>query len=1278
MLVTSVLLLALTAQAPVNPLDELATVAEKSDYKATARHEDVVALCRKIAAKSPVARFSELGRTEEGRSLPLLILADPPVANAAEAARSGKLVVLAIGDIHGGEVCGKEALPMLARELIAEPHPELLKNLIVVFAPIYNADGNDRMSKDNRPGQVGPEEGMGTRGNARGLDLNRDFIKLEAPETRALVQFFNEWNPHLFIDTHTTNGSHHRYTITYEGPRVPAGDPSLIEFARTKMFPTLTESYEKATGQQVYYYGTFGGDHARWESFPALGRFGTNYVGLRNRIGILSEAYSYAPYKTRVLATRDFVRECLKFASAQKDEIKKLLDTARNSALEATPAQPRRVALRTKPRPLKGAEPIQGFVEKEQDGRRVATEEPKDYPAEVLVDFETTESVVRPFAYLIPPDQSEAVALLQRHGIDVQELREDLELEVEAYRVDEAERGETRGWDRQDITSLKVTPRIETRRITAGTLVVKDAQPLGALAAYLLEPRSEDGLATWRKFAGVAAGADYPVVRLLKTAPLLTTAAENLADERKPPKTIRFDDRGVVEGGAFGFSGSPVSVEWIDDEHWLRPGENGPLKIEARTGRAEAFLNSDKILESLKRIQGLDAKALPGLARRLATGGSGGGRSARSSGAAKFDAGKKALLFEHEHDLYYVALDGTKGVRLTNDPGDETDPQFSPDGKRVSFVRNYDLHVVEVDNPVDRALTTGGKDDLRRARADWVYFEEIFDRSWSAYWWSPDSQRIAFLEFDDAEVPTLTMLHDEDSSKRTVEVNRYPRSGEPNPKVRLGIVSAAGGPVLWADLSEYSSNAFLISAVFWRPDSKSALACVQDRVQTWLDLLDVPVDGSKPHVLFRDQTKAWIFSPTAPSFLEDGSFLWLSSRDGWPHLYRYAADGSPQGRLTEGEWEVRSIQHFDAKSGEVAFLGTKDAPMSTQLYRVKPGESVVRVTSGTGSYQTIHSPNGGYFVSTWSDLTTPTRVRLNAADGSVIRTVDSNPVHKIKDFRFGPRERVKIPARDGFILEGEVTLPADMDPTVKHPVWFTTYGGPHTPVVNDVWAAGRINDQALVSEGIIVFRVDPRPASGKGQVSAFTAYKQLGVQELEDIKDALAWLKNKPYVDGSRIGMTGHSYGGYMTAYAMTHSDLFSCGIAGAPVTDWHDYDSIYTERLMGLPQDNPEGYKKSSVVEAARNLHGKLLIVHGEVDDNVSVRNTMRFVEELQRSNKDFELMIYPGSRHGIMSGHYAKLQHDFIRRNLLGVEPAPSTSVAPASPSRLRAPQPAAAGHP
>jgi dipeptidyl-peptidase-4 len=353
-------------------------------------------------------------------------------------------------------------------------------------------------------------------------------------------------------------------------------------------------------------------------------------------------------------------------------------------------------------------------------------------------------------------------------------------------------------------------------------------------------------------------------------------------------------------------------------------------------------------------------------------------------------------------------------------------------------------------------------------------------------------------------------------------------------------------------------------------------------------------------------------------------------------------------QLTSGSWEIRALEHVDSDSGWAYFTATRDNPLGPNLYRTKPGSAVERLTHTPGSHDVNVSPDGKLFLASWSDLRSPGRTQLFGADGQFVRTIDSNPAHELERLRFGPRERVQIPMKDGFVLDAELILPPDLDVSRKHPVWFMTYAGPHFPTLSDAWHGGRMWDQALAQEGFVVFRVDPRSASGKGAVSAWSAYKHLGVQELEDIKTAINWLKQKPYVDGARIGMSGHSYGGYITSYAMTHSDLFAAGIAGAPVTDWRDYDSIYTERYMGLPQENPDGYNVSSVVRAAEKLHGKLLILHGAIDDNVSLRNTMRFVEALQAANRDFELMIYPSSRHGIFGAHYNKIQLDFIRRAL------------------------------
>ncbi|MGP0069817.1 MAG: DPP IV N-terminal domain-containing protein [Isosphaeraceae bacterium] len=1224
----------------------LQTVAERSGYRATARYDDIMAWCREFAKATSNAHLTELGRTSEGRSLPLLIVADPPVRTPAEAARSGKLVCFVIGNIHAGEVCGKEALPILLREVFAGPHPPLLKDIILAVAPIYNADGNERVSKTNRPGQVGPEEGMGQRANARGLDLNRDFVKLEAPETRGLVKFLNGWNPHLFIDTHTTNGSYHRYTITYEGPKNPAGDPKVIGFMRQTFFPEVTKNFEKRTALKAFYYGNFDRDHARWTSYPAEPRYGTTYVGLRNRLSVLSEAYSYAPYKTRVLATRDFVLGCLEIAAGRKAEIVKLLAPARRAGAAAQ--EPDQVSIRSRVKPSKEPVTVLGYEEsRDANNRRIKSDVTKDYKVKLENEFEAAESVARPFAYLIPPGFGEAVAVLQRHGLEVQELREEVELDIETYKIDAIEKSPRR-FEGHQAVELKVSGQKAARLVPAGTLVVRTAQPLGTLAVGLLEPRSEDGLATWNFFdSGLKAGGEFPVVRLPKPAPLFTTGAAPLAENQGPPQPITLASAGGGGGrgrGGFGFGGQ---ARWLDGEHWLQTREGRLLKFDARTGRSQPFVDAKVLAKALARIPSIDAETAESIAGQT---------------TFDMDPAKKGFLFVHDQDLYYATFDGSTAVRLTSQPGREQWPQFSPDGKHVAFVRDFDLYAVDIATQAERRLTTGGREDLRHGQADWVYFEEIWNRRWPSFWWSPDSKKLAFMEFDDAGVPYHMVLDDASSaSARNVELTHYPRSGEANPKVRLGIVSGMGGAVQWADLSDYSPSASLISEVGWWPDSSAAYCYVQDRAQTWLDLVKVTPESSSAGSgdprralaptkrLFRDATKAWIDSPGLIHAYKDGTFLWLSERDGYKHIYQYASDGTLKAQLTSGPWEVRRLDHVDLKNGWIYFTGTREAPMSTDFYRVRPGSPVERLTQSPGTHTANMSPDGSLFLSSRSDIRTPDRIALYTSDGKLVRTIDSNPSHELKRMRFGPHERFQIRARDGFLLEAELILPTELVPGKKYPVWFTTYGGPHTATISDGWSGGRMRDHAMAHEGLVIFHMDPRSASTKGAVSAWKAYKHLGVQETEDITDAINWLKQKPYVDGSRIGMSGHSYGGYITSYAMTHTNLFAAGIAGAPVTDWRDYDSIYTERFMGLPQDNPEGYNVSSVVKAAGKLHGKLLILHGAIDDNVSLRNTMRLVQALQLANKDFELMIYPSSRHGIGGAHYQRIQQDFIRRTLL-----------------------------
>jgi hypothetical protein len=503
---------------------QLLTVAEKSDFRATSRYQDVVEFCEQLAKLSPLVRLGELGTTTEGRKLPLVILADPPVATAAEARKTGKLVFYAQGNIHAGEVDGKEALLMLAREIATTKNHPLLRHLVIVFVPIFNADGNERMSKTNRPGQVGPDEGMGIRPNGQGLDLNRDFVKLESPEDRALVRFITEWDPAIVMDLHTTNGSHHAYTLTYEGPRCPAGDEQIISYVRDVMFPAVGKRLEELGGFKSFFYGNFNRDHTRWDTVPAEPRYGVLYVGVRNRIGILSESYSYATYKDRILASRDFVKSTLEYTAANRDRIAKMLADARAATVAAgnDPRPADREAIRCKQAPLPREFTVLGYVEERRNGRRVATTEKHDYRLQYWGASEPTVLAQRPYAYFVPASEAKVIENLSRHGIELEVLREPADLDVEVYRIDQITR-QSREFQKHHEVSVEATARHDKRRLEAGTVVVRTGQPLGDLVVYLLEPQAQDGLVTWNFFdEALAEGKDFPIVRLMQKTTLAT------------------------------------------------------------------------------------------------------------------------------------------------------------------------------------------------------------------------------------------------------------------------------------------------------------------------------------------------------------------------------------------------------------------------------------------------------------------------------------------------------------------------------------------------------------------------------------------------------------------------------------------------------------------------------------------------------------------------------------------------------------------------------------
>lgn len=716
------------------------------------------------------------------------------------------------------------------------------------------------------------------------------------------------------------------------------------------------------------------------------------------------------------------------------------------------------------------------------------------------------------------------------------------------------------------------------------------------------------------------------VLLLLLATPLLAQKKALTLEALSDPKNaVRFG--GAVQRG----------FKWIDDTTFVWPRTAGDDSVvewrifDVATGKERPLFDKAK----LERALGEDTAKETLRARSL-----------------NFDAKKSAIVFETSDDLFVYSLKSNTATRLTSVPGPEESATFSPDGQKVAFVREHDLYVVDLSGR-ERRLTTDGNAQRLNGKLDYVYQEEIYGRgNFKGFWWSPDSSRLAFLQLDERLVPEYTIVDDMEQHPN-VKTFAYPKAGDPNPRVALKIVPADGGKIVDVDNARYTGGEFLIVNVTWAPDAKSVTYQVQNREQTWLDLVSATTDG-KSKALFRETTKAWVDPLGEPEWLPDGSFLWQSERTGWRHLYHYKSDGTLIRQVTNGEWEVRDVGGSDGQV--VYFSGTERSPIGGDTYRINlDGTGLKRLSQAEGTHAATFNPKLTHYVDKWSDFDTPDQIRVHRSDGRELYVVDANPVSL--DYDLPPVEFLQVKTRDGFPMEAVLVKPPDFDPAKKYPVFQLTYAGPHAPKVANKWGGQGMQSllflQFVAQQGFVSWICDNRTASGKGAVSAWPAYKQLGEVELRDLEDGVSWLKSQPWVDGNRIAIFGWSYGGFMVAYAMTHSKSFAAGISGAPVTDWRNYDSVYTERVMLMPQNNPEGYDKSAPKLAAKNLHGHLLLLHGVADDNVHPQNTMQFAQELQQAGIPFEMMLYPRTRHTVVNKkttmHIQMSILDFLKRRLL-----------------------------
>jgi len=689
-----------------------------------------------------------------------------------------------------------------------------------------------------------------------------------------------------------------------------------------------------------------------------------------------------------------------------------------------------------------------------------------------------------------------------------------------------------------------------------------------------------------------------------------------------------------------------LAFKWFEDGGLLEvrteKGKSTYVRLDPRSGERRPFLDPEAVAVALGKSGAPEAEAKRALARPVWT------------------EAMDAALFTLGGDLYHLKVAGTEVRRLTRDGRPKDEPLFSPDGRKVAFLRGNDLHALELESGQEVRLTRDGGEERLNGRLDWVYDEEVFGRGTRrAFWWSPDSRLLAFLQLDTSKVPTHLLMDDRTQPQKQVPI-RYPKAGDPNPVARLGIVDLQG-TLGWME-DPYPGQETLVVQVGWDPQNR-LLAAYQDRVQSWLELRRF--EGARGRSLVLEKGGAWQDRLPLPVFLKDGGFLWLSDRTGYRHIYRCDGEGKVLRQVTDGPWDVRTLHGAEppraGKEGRnraVYFSGTLRGSLGLDAFSAAldgkaPNARMTRLTERPGTHSVTFAKNLGAFLDRWSDASTPAQTAVLGADGKLIRAVDGGQPLSFPG-TLGTTRFQKVRTRDGVELETQLILPPGFDAKQKYPVIQSVYGGPHTPQVRDGLRPGGdwTNYHFLANKGYIVFLVDPRSASNKGPASAYIAHRRLGEQELADLEDSLAWLGSQGFADLGRVAIEGWSYGGFMVAYALTHSDKYKVGIAGAPVTDWRLYDSIYTERYMGLPKDNAAGYDRTSVIKAAANLKGKLLIFHGTLDDNVHPQNTIQFLDALQKAGKDADVVLLPGSGHGPRSPEQVWVRYnrmwEFIKNNL------------------------------
>ena len=590
---------------------------------------------------------------------------------------------------------------------------------------------------------------------------------------------------------------------------------------------------------------------------------------------------------------------------------------------------------------------------------------------------------------------------------------------------------------------------------------------------------------------------------------------------------------------------------------------------------------------------------------------------------------------------------------LTTTDQTQVNVQFSPDGKSIAFVRDNNLMLMDLNTGKETPLTSDGQPHVLNGRFDWVYEEEF--SIIEAWQWSPDGAYIAYWQLDERRVPEFSIaLYD--SLHLNWNHMRYPKAGDLNSVVKIGVINISSGQNVWMDIGTH--NDVYIPRIAWLPKGNRLAIQRLNRLQNNNELLIGDVASGTTTTILTETDDRWVEVEDNLFFLSrSDQFLWMSERDGYNHIYLYNLDGKLVRQLTKGAWDVAEISALDEASRLVYFLASEASPLEKHLYAVDlDGKNFKRITQNPGWHSVDFSPDYKHYLDTYSQISSPTQIGLFTNRGERKTVIVENKQAALSEYRMSRHEFFGFTTSDGVQLNGYMLKPPDFDANVKYPVLMYVYGGPGSQTVQNRWDGRQgLWFQMLAQHGYIVASVDNRGTGARGAAFKKVTYKNLGHWEVNDQLEAAKYLGSLPYVDQTRIGMFGWSYGGFMAALCLFKgNEVFKAAISVAPVTHWKFYDSIYTERYMQTPQLNPNGYGTTGPLHFVQNLKGRLLLIHGTADDNVHFQNSVALVDELVKHNKQFETMFYPGRYHGIREGarntqeHVYTLMTNFILENL------------------------------